>query len=119
MLIGVAYISNKKIQLTTSSYSLVASGLWAIILSMFRLICLFPSCVMDRRPFWKGKGSKKVWVLVSLVLMWIIWEVHNWRTFDGVEEPFSLFQIDCKIFSLLIDHASSKFSRLSESVSGF
>ncbi|KAI8547283.1 hypothetical protein RHMOL_Rhmol07G0182900 [Rhododendron molle] len=68
----------------------MAWELWTIVLSWFAMRWVMSRSVMELLIAWRGEKVGKAeasWFLISLCLMWIIWQERNSRCFDGVENP--------------------------------
>ncbi|KAI8552751.1 hypothetical protein RHMOL_Rhmol06G0291500 [Rhododendron molle] len=68
----------------------VAWELWTTMISWFVIRWALSRNVMELLIAWKGakvgKKRKRVWNLIPLSLMWIIWRERNSRCFEGVEK---------------------------------
>jgi cytochrome b len=74
----------------------VAHELWSYILTLFGVEWVMPRSVLELSEMRQKEGksmdrpvgygpAKEVWRLVSLCLMWCIWQEQNARLFEDVE----------------------------------
>uniref|UniRef100_A0A2N9GQ21 Reverse transcriptase domain-containing protein n=1 Tax=Fagus sylvatica TaxID=28930 RepID=A0A2N9GQ21_FAGSY len=83
-----------------------ASDLWSAVLRSFGVCWVFPNSIKDLLYGWFnsfGKHESKIWNLVPLCLLWIVWRERNQRIFDDMEHsPSKLVEL---FFGLLFDWA--------------
>jgi hypothetical protein len=67
----------------------IAWELWTMVLSIFSTTWVMPWGVEDLHSCWTGTCGKseagKIWKMTPHCLMWCLWQEHNDRTFNGVE----------------------------------
>ena len=70
-------------------HCLAAREVWSFIFSMFNILWVMPSGVMDLLSCWGHSCCnvrvRKIWDLIPSCVFWCLWRERNSRSFEGKE----------------------------------